>query len=132
MRDFLKLDVWRESHAFTINVYRLTTDFPDHERFGLTSQLRPAAISVESNIAEGAGRNTDADFAHFLDMAAGSTNECECQLILANDLGYAEHSQTAPLIRQVNRVKMMLAGFIRRLRPGADSPRQSQPRRASC
>lgn len=116
MRDFRKLDVWNESHSFTIGIYQLTKVFPADERFGLTSQLRRAAISIESNIAEGAGRFTDADFAHFLDMAAGSANECECQLILAFDLGYVSSNRLKPRIDHIHRVKRMLAGLLNRLR----------------
>jgi four helix bundle protein len=86
MQDFKKLEVWRLSHALTINMYRCTRRLPDDERFGLTSQIRRAAVSIEANIAEGCGRNTRMDFARFLQQAMGSTRELECHLLIGKDL----------------------------------------------
>ena len=72
MKDFRRLNVWQKAHASALNIYRTTKCFPDDERFGLTSQLRRAAISVPSNIAEGCGRQSDRELANFLNIAAGS------------------------------------------------------------
>ncbi len=84
--------------------------------YGLTSQLRRAAVSIVSNIAEGCARNTDNDYARFLDMALGSASEVECQILLAKDLGYIELEVWNVLSSQVTEVKRMLTKFIKTLR----------------
>ena len=68
MQDFLKLQVWQKAHTFTINLYKITSAFPTEEKFGLTNQIRRASVSVESNLAEGAGRNSNKDFSRFLEQ----------------------------------------------------------------
>ena len=84
--------------------------------YGLTSQMRRAALSVPCNIAEGCARSTDADFARFLDIAIGSASEVECQLLLARDLEYLKKTESDELLEQVMRVKRMLSKFIATLR----------------
>lgn len=86
---FTDLIVWQKAHAFVLAVYRLTGRFPPDERFGLTSQLRRAAVSIPANIAEGFRRTGQLDKARFLNIAQGSLEECRYYLILARDLGYA-------------------------------------------
>jgi four helix bundle protein len=86
MKDFRQLKVWAKSHELALSIYRVTNDFPREERYGLTSQIRRSTTSIPTNIAEGCGRNTDADFARFLQMAMGSANETEYQLLLSHDL----------------------------------------------
>jgi four helix bundle protein len=115
MRDFHELKVWQKAHHFALNLYRHTQQFPAEERFGLTSQLRRAAVSVPSNIAEGCGREGDRDFARFLSIAGGSASEAEYQLLLARDLGYLPEERHRPLDAQINEVKRMLNSFIRTL-----------------
>ena len=88
MSDYRNLIVWKRAHAFALEVYLSTRSFPDSERFGLTAQLRRAAISVVSNIAEGWGRHETRDQVRFLKMARGSNCEVECQLLLSRDVGY--------------------------------------------
>ena len=83
MRDFRELKVWQKAHRFVLDLYRHTQGFPAEERFGLTVQLRRAAVSVASNIAEGCGREGERDFARFLSIAGGSASEVEYQLLLA-------------------------------------------------
>ena len=116
MRDFRKLLVWEKAYQLTLNIYQKTNAFPGHEMYGLTSQLRRAAVSVISNIAEGCARNTDADYARFLDMALGSASEVECQILLAKDLGYIGVEDWKILSDQVTEVKRMLAKFVKTLR----------------
>ena len=87
MKDFRDLTVWQRSHQFVLHVYQTTSGFPKAEQFGLTSPIRRAAVSVPSNIAEGCGRGSDADFARFLQMAFGSACETEYQVLLARDPG---------------------------------------------
>ena len=88
MSDYRNLIVWKRAHTFALEVYLSTKSFPDSERFGLTTQLRRAATSVVSNIAEGWGRHETRDQVRFLKMARGSICEVECQILLSRDLGY--------------------------------------------
>lgn len=93
MQDFRRLTVWSDAHALTLELYGATRDFPDSERFGLTSQLRRASASIPANLAEGCGRGGDADFARFVQIALGSTYEVEYHLQLAHDLGYLKQQK---------------------------------------
>ena len=86
MKDFHDLKVWQKAHALTLTVYRITADFPRQEQYGLTSQLRRASSSIPANLAEGCGRNSDAEFIRFCTIAAGSASELEYHLLLAHDL----------------------------------------------
>ena len=98
-----------------LDVYEHTRAFPAEERFGLTAQLRRAAVSVPSNIAEGAGRDSEREFARFLSMAAGSASEAECELLLARDLGYLAVEAHERLDVQINEIKKMLNSFMQTL-----------------
>jgi len=94
---FEKLEVWQEARAINRVIYRLTRQFPRHEMFAMTSQIRRAVISVSSNIAEGSGRNSDKDFAHFLEQAYGSLMETASIFYLALDEKYVSESDLDPL-----------------------------------
>lgn len=113
MRDFRELKVWHKAHQAALEIYRHTRGFPDDERFALTVQLRRAAVSMTSNIAEGCGRHSERDFARFLSIAAGSASEAEYQLLLAKDLGYLPADIHRELDAQVNEVKRMLNALLR-------------------
>ena len=115
MRDFRELKVWEKAHRFTLQVYRITKNFPSDERFGLTVQLRRAAASVPTNIAEGCGRDSERELARFMSIAAGSASEVEYQLLLACDLNYIQDETYRELNQQVNEVKRMLNSFIQKL-----------------
>ena len=115
MRNFRELLVWQKAHELALEVYRDTKGFPADERFGLTVQLRRAASSVASNIAEGCGRGSDKDFARFLGIAAGSASEVEYQILLTHDLGYLSKEDYRRLDTHVNEVKRMLNSFIQSL-----------------
>ena len=117
MKDFRKLKVWEKAHQLTLSIYRATRGFPAEERYGETAQIRRASSSVPGNIAEGCGRGTDADFAHFLQMAMGSASELECRLLLARDLEWLDAESHQTLEAQATEVKRMLASLIRKLRP---------------
>lgn len=95
---FRKLEIWKDGIELSKIIYELTRNFPKEEIYGLTSQMRRAAISIPSNIAEGAGRDTDKDFAHFLTIAKGSSFELDSQLILAKELGYITEEQLIPIL----------------------------------
>lgn len=87
MHNLTELKIWKKAIDFTVSVYKVTANFPTDERLGLTSQLRRAAVSVPSNIAEGAGRNSQKEFANFLGIANGSSYELQTQLVISNKLG---------------------------------------------
>jgi four helix bundle protein len=116
LRDFRKLKVWERAHQLALEAYRATGNFPDSERYGLTSQLRRAASSVPANIAEGCGRDGSADFARFLHIAMGSASELEYHLLLSRDLGLLSETDYEPLGREVSEVKRILATFIKAVR----------------
>ena len=115
MRDFRKLKIWEKAHYFTLQVYKITKNFPSNERFGLTVQLRRASASVPTNIAEGCGRDSERELARFMSIAAGSASEVEYQLLLACDLNYIQDETYGELNQQVNEVKRMLNSFIKKL-----------------
>jgi four helix bundle protein len=119
MKDFRQLKVWEKSHQLALAVYRFTAKFPKEELYGLTSQIRRASMSIPTNIAEGCGRNTDAEFARFLQIAMGSASETEYQLLLSHDLGFLTKEQYDKLNIDVTEVKRMLASLLKTLR--ADS-----------
>jgi four helix bundle protein len=112
VRDFRDLEVWKKSIDLTEKVYIITKGFPDDERYGLTSQLRRAAVSVSSNISEGCGRRTSKDFTGFLHNAFGSIKEIECQLIIANRLGYLKKNIFDDIMKEIDDIGKMLRGFI--------------------
>jgi four helix bundle protein len=114
--DYRRLQVWQRAHRLTLDVYQATRTLPKEELFGLTSQLRRAALSIPANIAEGCGRNGHAELARFLGIALGSANELDYHLLLAQDLGYIDPSQYEPLAAETRNITNMLAAFIARLR----------------
>lgn len=111
MRKHKQLLVWQDAVTLVEVIYRLTASFPDHERFGLTSQIRRAAISVPSNIAEGVARATLPDYLRFLAIARGSLSELDTQLVIAERLGYLR--VTPEIAELVERVFGLLNGLIR-------------------
>ena len=115
MRDFRELKVWEKAHRLTVQIYRITKNLPSDERFGLTVQLRRAAASIPTNIAEGCGRDSERELARFMSIAAGSASEVEYQLLLAEDLHYIQDEAYGELNKQVNEIKKMLNSFIQKL-----------------
>src|SRR5713226_5604313 len=112
MQDFRKLLVWEKSHALALGIYRATALFPEMERYGLTSQMRRAAYSVPSNIAEGCGRAGRVELRHFLHLSLGSASELDYFLHLSRDLQFLTPRQYEALERGVREIKLMLAGLI--------------------
>jgi len=115
MRDFRELKVWEKAHRLTLQVYKITKKFPSDEQFGLTAQMRRAAASVPTNIAEGCGRDSERELARFMSIAGGSASEVEYQLLLACDLNYIQDEIYRELNQQINEVKRMLNTFIQKL-----------------
>ena len=93
MHNFKELNYWKEAKDFSVLVYKVTSKFPSSEIYGISSQIKRAVVSIPSNIAEGAGRNTSKDFSRFIAIALGSSFELETQLIIANELDYIEKSE---------------------------------------
>jgi four helix bundle protein len=103
-QDFTDLVVWQKAHEFVLNVYRFSADFPKAEQYGLTSQLRRAAISVPANIAEGYKKRSKMDKMRLYNIAQGSLEECRYYLILSEDLGYGTTEKLKALATQVARL----------------------------
>ena len=116
MKDFKNLEVWKKAHLLTLEIYRESKGFPKEEMFGLTSQLRRAAASIPTNIAEGCGRQTDSDFARFIQIAFGSANEVDYLLILLNDLQILNADRYSDINKKLSEIKKMLVGLLKKLR----------------
>lgn len=111
MRDFHKLVIWQRSHQLTLDVYKASKSFPNEELFGLTSQIRRAVSSIPTNIAEGCGRNSNKELAHFLQIALGSASEVEYELLLANQLGYINDTAYQTLTDETIAVRKMIVKY---------------------
>ena len=116
MKDFRELKVWEKAHHLSLEIYRFTQNFPQHEIFGLTSQARRASVSIPANIAEGCGRGSDADLARFLQISMGSASELEYFILLSHDLKFLTPTDHNKLNDKVIEVKRMLTSFIKTLR----------------
>lgn len=110
--NYKDLEVWQLGRTLVASVYRLTADFPTSEQFGLTSQLRRAAVSIPANITEGHGRRTNGAFVQFVRVALGSLNEVETLTILASDLGFLAHEQLEDLEIETRRLAIKLQNLI--------------------
>ena len=115
-RPHKKLDVWKESVALATEIYKLTENYPKSEIYGLVSQMRRAAVSVPSNIAEGAARNSDKEFAQFLNIAGGSLSELDTQVEIAFNLKYISHEERDDIDRKLEHITIKLGGLITAIR----------------
>lgn len=111
---YKNLEVYKESKALVTMVYKLLKNFPREEQFALCDQLRRAVISVSSNIAEGSGRTSAKDQAHFLEMAFGSLMEVDCQIDIAHELGYVSREELEHMNSQISHVAALLSGMRRK------------------
>lgn len=116
MKDFKELEIWKRSHKLTIDIYRTTQKFPKEELYGLTSQIRRAASSIPTNIAEGCGRRTNAELANFLNIASGSASEVEYELLLAKDMDYIDDVQYQLFANEVREIRSMLSAYMTKVR----------------
>ena len=121
MKNFRDIKVWHKAHDLTLKVYKITETFPREEIYGLTSQIRRAAASIPTNIAEGSGRRSDAELARFLEIAFGSTSEVEYLLQLSKDLSLLDTSTYERINGEVIEIKRMLATFIKTIRKPKDN-----------
>ena len=115
-RNFREYKVWQDAVDYATLVYDVTNKLPWFEKKGLCDQLQRAVVSISSNIAEGAGRPTDADFAHFLDQALGSANEVETQLLISKNLKYIFEEQYKELYERLMEIQKKLCGLINSIR----------------
>ena len=115
MHNFKELIVWKEAMKTAKAVYAVSAGFPQDERFGLISQIRRCAVSVPSNIAEGAGRKPDREFFHFLSVSAGSACELETQLLLSCGFGFVTRQELEPVLESIGGLQKMLYRFQEQL-----------------
>jgi four helix bundle protein len=108
MENFRKLIIWKRTVELATNVYKVTVNFPKYELYGLTSQIRKSAVSISSNIAEGAGRRTKKDFAKFLSISYGSACELETQLLIARNLEYLKVQDFESLYQELDEIQKIL------------------------
>jgi four helix bundle protein len=119
MKNFRNLIVWKKAHTLVLSAYKVTKSFPK-ELFNLTSQLRRAATSIPTNIAEGCGKYTQKDFAKYLQDAQGSSQEVEYLIFLSYELGYLKEDIYNELTGNVNEVKAMLISLLKKIRKDAN------------
>ncbi len=116
LRNFKDLHVWQKSYTLCLKIYELTAQFPDEEKYGLASQIKKSAVSIPSNIAEGYGRKTTADYIRMLYISYGSICELETQILLAGDLGFIEKDDLNLLSKDINEVERMPKALIKSLK----------------
>ncbi len=116
MRPHEKLDVWKKAIDFVLIVYEETQSLPKDEKFGLTAQIRRAAVSIPANIAEGAARKSTKEFANFLSIAQGSASEVETELLIAHRLGYLDEAAYRKLRSEVDDIGRMITGLSQYLK----------------
>lgn len=119
MKGHHKLKIWNQSIQLVTKTYKLTESFPNYELYGLTSQIRKSAVSIPSNIAEGAARNSTKEYIDFLSIAQGSCSELETQLIIAKNLGYELDIESPDnietILEKLNEISMMMTGLKKSL-----------------
>ena len=120
MKDFRKLVVWEKSHKLVLTIYKETSIFPKAEQFGLVSQMRRAAVSAPTNIAEGCGKHTQLDFANYLQNAFGSIQEVQYLSFLARELNYINVTVHGSIEKDIQEVKAMLISLIQKVRKTND------------
>lgn len=116
MKDFRSLKVWEKSHALTLTIYQATEQFPKQELFSLTNQIQRAAVSIPANIAEGCGKDSDAESKRYFSIAMGSSSELEYLLLLAKDLSYLQENLYQSIQNELVETRKMLNAFIQKLK----------------
>jgi len=111
MHNIKELKIWNKAIELTVEIYKATEKFPKEETYGLTSQIRRAAVSIPSNISEGAGRNSPNEFRHFLAITNGSSYELQSQLIISNQLNFLANNTTESLLNKIDEIQKMNYSF---------------------
>jgi len=122
LKNYKELKVWEKSYQLCLDIYKITKEFPQSERYGITAQMRRAALSIPSNIAEGYGRKTTQDYIRFLYMDYGSTCELETQLLLSGDLGYFNRENLKGYQSKIGEIERMLKALIKSLESKHSNP----------
>ncbi len=120
MRPHRNLEAWKRAMDLVIDVYRTTECFPRDERFGLTSQIRRAAVSIPANIAEGAARRSEKEFVYFLSNAQGSASELETELIIGHRLGHISEGEFKTLYLSLDQIGRLITGLVKYLKRGSN------------
>ena len=115
MHNIKELKIWNKAMELTVEIYKATEKFPKEETYGLTSQIRRAAVSIPSNISEGAGRNSKNEFRHFLSIANGSSYELQSQLVISNRLNLITDETTEILLTKIEEIQKMNYSFQKSL-----------------
>ena len=115
MHNFNNLKIWQLAIELAKEIYRTTESYPKEEIYALISQMQRAAVSIPSNIAEGAGRETDKDFSHFLSIALGSSFELYTQIVLSKEIGYIDHTQTEKLQKMTIELQKMISAYKKKI-----------------
>lgn len=115
MHNFNNLKIWQLAIELAKEIYRATESYPKEEIYALISQMQRAAVSIPSNIAEGAGRETDKDFSHFLSIALGSSFELYTQIVLSKEIGYIDHTQTEKLQKMTIELQKMISAYKKKI-----------------
>ena len=116
MRDFRKYTIWQDGIKFVKQIYLFSEFLPSDERFGLISQIKRAAVSIPSNIAEGCSRNSDKEFKRFLEIALGSAFELETQLIIINEMNKKYTEQIKPLLQKISKIQKQINSLIQKIK----------------
>jgi len=122
LKNYKELQVWQKAYQLCVAIYKRTNTFPKEERYGITSQIRRAAVSIPSNIAEGYGRKTTKEYIQALYIAYGSVCELETQILLSNDLGYINAEDLEQLQKSLGDIERMLKGLIKSLENKHSNP----------
>lgn len=131
MRNFRNYKIWTESISFTTQIYKIVSDFPSFERYGLSDQLRRASVSIPSNIAEGAARDSEREFIHFLNISLGSAFEVETQLQIAYNLEYISHETFDMLLSQLHLIEKQINELICVIKRQQPTAKSQQPKAKS-
>lgn len=116
MRDFRKLEIWKNGIEIVKRIYKLSNQLPSQEKFGLKSQMTRAAISIPSNIAEGSSRNSEIEFKRFLEIAIGSLFEVETQLIISEELGFIKRDEFIDILKLLEKEAKMIGSLITKIK----------------
>jgi len=120
MHNLKELNIWKKAMVLTLEVYEAVSDFPKEEKYGLTSQIKRSAVSISSNISEGAGRNNDKEFIHFLGIANDSSFELQTQIILANRLKLVNKESSNSILNKIDEIQKMTYGLQNKLRKNSN------------
>jgi four helix bundle protein len=116
MRNFKELKIWQKGFAIAVNSFKLVSTFPKEERFGISSQITRAAVSIPSNIAEGSSRSSEKDYNRFIEISLGSSFETETQILIAEAVNYGDNDLRKKLLSDLDEEQKMLISFMKVLK----------------